>query len=457
MLDGHFPPPPPAPPPTWSPLDDRWVAWLSHPSHAEWSTLCSIEDWIRIHLLAPRVQCDWRTLSLHSPRAFAARLSELVLSPEAIAAADSPLPLGQLKRVLSSLHGPGLSRLLPHLTDDVWTFAARWLLSFPRTGAAIRLTYSHSLGLGLYSPKGLPALTPLPTLWGHTVPIPQPAFDALMADDAAATAAVAAAADATAAATPGPATRAATAAVATTAAAAAAAVASVSFVTKTYITAAHPRAPDTLGPPHLILGPINLANHSCGRHATLVPDAPPGPAQISPVSYLSASDWRTAHAPKEVPSGSPLTISYSEQETLPCPDCLPPLSADTPNHDSWCNLAEKGPAWLTPLLAEDWVILSIIAPMSNRPPEQLPTHCVGRVRRSLLDRVPSWPEILDALPPTWSVSSIRTNFRRAFAHRLEVRVRVRVRVTLTHANSSLPRSRSSSPRPQPSGTPSPDT
>ena len=74
---------------------------------------------------------------------------------------------------------------------------------------------------------------------------------------------------------------------------------------------------------------------------------------------------------------------------------------------------------MSPLLAEDWVILSVIAPLSNKPPEDLPTHCVGRVRRSLLDRVPTWPEVLEALPPTWSIDSIRRHFRQAFAPRLE--------------------------------------
>ena len=106
-----------------------------------------MEDWIRIHFLATRVQCDWRSLSLHSPKAFATRLSELALAPVAVAAVDNSLPLEQLKRVLKSLLGSGLSNLIPSLTEEVWTFAARWLLSFPRTDKMVRITHSHSRGL----------------------------------------------------------------------------------------------------------------------------------------------------------------------------------------------------------------------------------------------------------------------------------------------------------------------
>ena len=330
-----------------------------------------MEDWIRIHFLAPRVQCDWRLISLHSPPAFAARLADIPISSLAIGAVDSPPPLERLARILRSLHGPALSILIPRLSDDAWTFAARWLLSFPRSSDLVRLTFSRQMGLGLYSPKGFPAFTPLPMLWGLPVPIEQAAFGTLLEED-------------------------------------------TSFITKTYITAAHPTAPLPLGPPHIILGPMNLANHSCHDHASLKPDAPPGEAHISAVSYLSATDWRVSHAPREVPPMSPLTFTYSKEETLKCPDCLPPLTADTAEHESWCKLAETGPTWLTPLLAEDWVILSIVAPLSNKPPEQLPTHSVGRVRQLLIDTIPSWPQVLEALPPSWSLANIRTYFREAF-------------------------------------------
>ncbi len=354
------------------------MAWLHDPLNATWSTLCTLEDWVRIHLLSARVNCEWRNLFLHSPLGICVTLAAAPPPPELLRLAYNPLStLDDLSVALEHSLSEALLPIIPSLSLESWRFVARWLRSFPPASPRIRISYSTTKGLGLYTPSGLPPSTELASLWGLPIPIPDESFALLSEDD-------------------------------------------TSFVTKTYITASGPPPDKAPGLPHVILGPINLANHACVIHASMVPDAIESHPHRPPPTYLSLTDWRFCHTvDTAIPPGGSLTFEYSSLQDFVCDDCPAPLSASSPAHTSWCNQATRGPTWLTPLLAEDWVTFSVIAPASRRPPDTLPSHTVGVVRRLLLSLCPNWGDIVSVLPTNrWTEHTIRSALTSAFGDSL---------------------------------------
>ena len=219
---------PVAPAPGWTARDERWSVWLANPEFL-WASLCTAEDWIRIHFLAPRARCDWNRLFLHSPLATCAKLAAMPISPIALEAAESGGTTLEVAVLLRGLHTRELSTLIPHISDVIWHFMARWLCSLPANSPHVRVRYTSKKGLGLYSPAGLPDPGPVPGLWGLPFPIPTDILQTLLDEGS-------------------------------------------SFTIRTFLTADKPGDPEVLGPPHVILGPLNLANHACPSHSTIIPD-----------------------------------------------------------------------------------------------------------------------------------------------------------------------------------------
>ena len=257
-----------------------------------------------------------------------------------------------------------LSAILPRMSHDTWCFMARWLLAICSPSRLFRVCFTDPLGLGLKARSDIPQHVVLPCLWGLPTPIPLPAFRQLMAEDK-------------------------------------------SFTAKTCTRMRDPDPPYDTGLPNVILGPINLANHSCLSHSSLSPDDLPLPSGFRPTpppSFLSATDWATAHTSDAVKAGSPLTIFYGKEETLPCPHCPSPQSADTLDHRAWCSLISKGRDWGPRLLAEDWVLLSVISFTSNKAPGEMLTHSVGSIRDLMLSITPAF----DAVRPLLQATRHRT-------------------------------------------------
>ena len=130
--------------------DARWLAWLSDPLNSSWSTLCTLEDWVRIHLLSTRVNCEWRNLFLHSPIGICTILADAPPPPELLQLAyDSLSSLEDLTVALENSLSEALLPTIPTLSRDSWRFVARWLRSFPPANPRIRLSYSATKGLSV--------------------------------------------------------------------------------------------------------------------------------------------------------------------------------------------------------------------------------------------------------------------------------------------------------------------
>ena len=75
--------------------------------------------------------------------------------------------------------------------------------------------------------------------------------------------------------------------------------------------------------------------------------------------------------------------------------------------------------WFHLLVADDWIRLAVLAPLSSRPPADIPTHSVGATLRSLRAAIPSWQEVLHAHGSHHSTATLARALDRLFGPSLE--------------------------------------
>ena len=288
----------------------------------------------------------------------AERLGEL--PPHATILALLALPTRPSATRLAGLfqlhHAADLAVIIPNPPPGFWLFLARWLRTFSGRDPPIRVSHDATLGLTVSTCREIQSNSKIPRIWGQLCPLPPDAAWILQVDD--------------------------------------------SFTGRTYITATDPSGADTTpGPPHIILGPINLINHACVTHNSAIPDSSITAAPRFPPTYLAPGDWRQATTTRSLSPGDPILFTYSEEETLPCPRCPPSLTACSPAHLNWNTMVHKRRDWTHLILADDWIRLAVLAPLSDRPPSEAPTHSVGDVLASLRAALPPFHDIIATLAP----------------------------------------------------------
>ena len=196
----------------------------------------------------------------HTPKPLAKKLSEIPLHKNILdmLRLRSRPSVSSLAHLIRVNHGVALKTIIPLPPPGFWHFLAKWLRTFAGETPPLRLSHSQQMGFSLSATTPIAVNKRIPRVWGHLCPIPQ-AAEHILTDDS-------------------------------------------SFASKTYITATDPLGNDpSPGPPHIILGPINLVNHACPKHNTAVPDAsrraaprlcaPPPPPPPPPARRRYGGRW----------------------------------------------------------------------------------------------------------------------------------------------------------------------
>ena len=350
-------------------------------SHNSWFTLCIAEDWVRLNFLSQLTNTDPNDISTHSPGHYCkfitkncpplADIISIVLANTSDTAEDEASIQKDTLQLALELE----ELLLPVTMPDIklnnsafWSFIANFLLAIqiPSAGPryelpsayqlrmkkrrSLKVTHSKGMGFGLITTTFREAGSPIPHLWGDLIPLSRQDQNTILQLNKAGS--------------------------------------------RTLVCG------DNSEVLHLLLGPISLINESCPAHANLLPDKDPTSRPRDAISQLSDTDWRYAYAAYNIRPGQTLTFSYGptyskeneEDSDLECEDCPFNQRTRCPDmHRLWMDLAPLKNFHL--LLAEDWVRLAVLAPLTDTPPDKFSTHSIGTTRSDILNLSLPWDEI----------------------------------------------------------------
>jgi len=120
----------------------------------------------------------------------------------------------------------------------------------------------------------------------------------------------------------------------------------------------------------------------------------------------------------------PLPTATSNLRPLPpplllsaeCPICPWNFNSTCPTASTlWSSLSDE--LWFQHALADDWVRLNILSPLSGAPPLLIPTNSLGAHRAALLDNLVPWSTLLPLISPTRLRARMLSSTLRSSLHR----------------------------------------
>ena len=151
----------------------------------------------------------------------------------------------------------------------------------------------------------------------------------------------------------------------------------------------------------LLLGTLALMNGACEDHATVHPTCALSTTLDSrdSVSGLLPHEWRVGHAKWNTKATARLTIAYGTlygveevgRPSIECMDCPATVSSrHGPSHSGWLAFMERNLEWSIFALAEDWVRLFVLKPLTGAQEDSITTHAMGATRRAMASLDAPW-------------------------------------------------------------------